>query len=310
MKAFSVYLCKLGWGGFLVSLLCGGSIRAEAQSKPTPHRCIRLVPGQSLGPIRLGMNVAELKALKLGFSYTSPQYRTVAKVGSYRVVFDAKQNKRTVRLIQHNLKKVSCLKVGERTIDASRGAYGIASQLGRCLPEERRIGGNVIQCHNQSVWLSYKQFRGTSWKSLSVEKMKPLSLPTTHCANYLVPGSHVATPNKDWKTTAKRSVRTWIKPQRTYCVRGIALTTKTTMSTIPKIFWGECSENKVNGGWVVHCNHTRIQFFFGTNKRLLGWYMSRYNRKPQTSSFETFVKTHPTCKQIPQKRQSPEVAYQ
>lgn len=307
----SMAKCALSWCVGLMTVTTAMFVPHEAEARsPMPVRCIPIQPGQSMGPIRLGMTVPQLKALKLGFAYTSPRYRTVAKVGNYRVVFDVKKGKRTVRIVQRQItKKVRCIQLGKKRIDTTRSTQSIASQLGQCLPIEMRRGGNVIQCHNYGLLLSYNGYRG-GWRSLSIQKIKPISMPMPRCSNYLVPGSHIATPNKDWKTSKTKSVRIKIKPNVTYCVRNTQLSTHTGMSAIPNIFYGECSQHKVKNGWVVHCNHTRIQFFFGTDKKLVGWQMARYNRKPQPSSFESFIKNNPSNGTVPTKSEKANISLQ
>lgn len=284
--------------------------QSVAPSKPTkkPSKkpsCIVVRPGVSLGPVRLGMTEKQLKALKLGLEYTSGRYKAVANVGPYRVVFQEKKGKSVVSIIQYELNKnASCFQVGRVRIDPSRTVEGMASQLLSCKPMEMRTGGNNIKCFDDGLWLLFKAYRATVWRSLHIQAIVPVSTAEVECFGYLVPGSYFSTATRDIYAKAGKPLRVLVRPNANYCVHSKHINTTTTPKEIPSLFPGECSQHKLRQGTAVYCNHAGLLFLFDAKQRLQGWKMFHVTYQKPLPSFGIMLKKYPKLTQLPSPSQT------
>ena len=110
-----------------------------------PKTAINLVPGQSLGPLRIGMTRGDLA--KAGFEvkpHPSGQLGdNVRVVGPYQVVLDGDK----VASIEVRLGDLSGgIAVAGRVIPAGAGLEQLTKLLPGCGPAEAREGGTVVAC--------------------------------------------------------------------------------------------------------------------------------------------------------------------
>jgi hypothetical protein len=110
-----------------------------------PNGAVPLVPGESIGPLRIGMSRRDLS--RAGFDVKpDPSGQlgdAVRVVGPYHVVLDGDQ----VASIEVKLRDLHAgLSVGGRLIPAGSAIEDVTKALPNCGPAEDREGGTVVVC--------------------------------------------------------------------------------------------------------------------------------------------------------------------
>lgn len=102
-----------------------------------------LIPGQAIGPLKLGMSRAEIAGL---MPHPSGQMGPdVGVVGPYDVVF---ANDKLTSIAFTLTGTTTGLQVGDHTVPASASLDDVARAVPDCGPPEAREGGTVITCSN------------------------------------------------------------------------------------------------------------------------------------------------------------------
>jgi hypothetical protein len=117
-------------------------------SDKDPSCPIQVEPGQSFGPLKLGMSRDEVA--KLGLTQKEAQTSRINQViGLYTVQFDGEDK---VIDIGAELEKLpNCLYYGKRKIKPTATAKELAKIFKNCKKEEVRMGGNHTHC--QALWI-------------------------------------------------------------------------------------------------------------------------------------------------------------
>jgi hypothetical protein len=120
---------------------------AHAAAPPDPPV---LVPGKSIGPVRLGLTRAEVDALGMAVS-PDPSGQlgdAVRHVGPYRVVFSNERVSQVEFVLSTSPRGV---RVGEKTVPPTAKPKDAAAALPGCGAEVAAEGGTIIACDGVSV---------------------------------------------------------------------------------------------------------------------------------------------------------------
>lgn len=127
-------------GFFLLTSLSGFAI-----DKACP---IKIDPGISFGPIKLGMTREEVKKLGLPEKKTE-MTRLNQQVGNYTLQYDEKGF--VIDIGSDIATLPDCLYMGKRKINRMASSKELARIFKDCKKEEVRLGGNLTHCH--SIWI-------------------------------------------------------------------------------------------------------------------------------------------------------------
>lgn len=236
-----------------IGLLPGAAHAADA--------CVAVVPGKSIGPIRIGVKSAELRKLKLKLNAPS---RSLIKVGElYEAYLD---DKSAVTAVSIDLNKVPCLLLGNKRIDPKRTPEGVALQVGSCEPMEPRDGGNVLECQGRTVMITWNPMH-KALRVVTPEGKRPAAKEL--CDIYLAAGSHAALADKDLRVEAKRAVTLPIERGKRYCRYSKVITQAYTEADVFKDPARSCATRKQVGATIVSCDYTGIRYTFAGPKGVL-----------------------------------------
>ena len=207
--------------------------------------CPTVVPGVSIGPLKLGMSVKQVRKLKLPKDL-------------YEIYYD-RDNKK-VSSLGLNLRKASCFVLGAKKVgELKQGPFSLALKLGTCGPMEMRIGGNNIYCDGGKISLLWNQ----GYDSLRVNAAadRPRQRVKTICDAYVGWGELVTKAGKRKTLTVKAGQR--------YCFGQRIVSSTWTPDTIWAIPARSCGEKKQRGETVLNCDGWGLKFHFkGTLKRI------------------------------------------
>lgn len=106
-----------------------------------------VVPGQSVGPVRLGMSLAQFEALGLP---RHPRYS--AMTIPYTAYFEHDDRVSSVEVsLRHSPGNVV---VGDVVIEKTATVDEAVAALGDCEPPDARVGGTHIRCRNRGLSIS------------------------------------------------------------------------------------------------------------------------------------------------------------
>jgi hypothetical protein len=212
--------------------------------------CPTVVPGVSIGLLKLGMSAKEVRKLKLVKDLYEIYYdRDNKKVSSLGLNLD------TAKCFVLGGKKVGKLKQGK----LEQGPFALALKLGTCGPMEMRIGGNNIYCDGGKISLLWNQ----GYNSLRVNAAadRPAARVKTICDAYVGWGELVTKAGKRKKLTVKAGQR--------YCFGQRIVSSTWTPDKIWAIPARSCGEKKLRGETVLNCDGWGLKFHFkGTLKRI------------------------------------------
>lgn len=116
--------------------------------------CLELVPGKSLGPVRLGMTREELAKLALPIEEKSKHEGTeFLKVGAYQVELCGGK---VVEVWLEDLRAApSCLAFGEKSITKDLPRERVIREFGECKELPPRKGGSFTECEGGGLRLGY-----------------------------------------------------------------------------------------------------------------------------------------------------------
>lgn len=122
----------------LVALaLLSGTAAVAAQPRTDASSVIEVEAGARLGPIRIGMSEAEVRALGLPESANNPRSR---RFGPYVVYFDA----RGVRRVEAQMGALGRIRVRGTVLEAGTHIHRIRDTIGSC--EWQEGGGERYRC--------------------------------------------------------------------------------------------------------------------------------------------------------------------
>jgi hypothetical protein len=222
-----------------LTLLIAPSVQAAAL-------CPTVVPGVSIGPLKLSMSVKEVRKRKLVKDL-------------YEIYYD-RDNKK-VSSLGLKLDKAKCFVLdGKKISKLKQGPFSLALKLGTCGPMELRLGGNNIYCDGGKISLLWNQ----RYNSLRVNAAadRPKARIKTICDAYVGFGALGTKPGKRKQTLA-------IKPGKRYCFGERIITSAWTPEKIWAIPARSCSEKKKRGETVLNCDWWGLEFRFkGTLKQI------------------------------------------
>lgn len=246
-------MCRLTIFALFTMLIAGGTAQAA-------ENCLELHPGQGIGPVRLGMKLADLEKLGMGklTSEAKGAFGVRVEVGPFTIRLDEAGQ---VRSIITELKPPVCLTVAGKSLRVT-GPEEVAHAIGTCGPERMNIGANLFECDGVKVGFGGMPV-GNNVVSLRVETVAK-STNDAICAGYLVPGE-LAVPNS--LAAASRPEGTLaalaIQQGKNYCLMGRVVD----RSLRPKDVWDKlhistCEEKNVLGGTYVTCPYYGARFVF------------------------------------------------
>lgn len=104
-----------------------------------------LVPGVSIGPIRLGMTRSEVDAL--GVLSPHPQYSAMT------LPYSVQYEEDVVIRVEAAVRSLTGVRVGDVTIASDATMQSAAALLADCDSEDLRTGGNIQRCRGGAVLL-------------------------------------------------------------------------------------------------------------------------------------------------------------
>lgn len=232
---------------------------ANARS-PKSFPCLHILPGQSIGPVRLGMTLPELKQLeKQGYTIRleNPNLPHIYLVKNLRIILTEGANP-MVRFVDATIHPADrlCVRIGDKVIHPARSWLHVAASYGRCEPIEMRTGGNSISCDNKSVMLLKSRSPGFRITVSPVHR----SLQTTRCHGYIQRGAGIAAHNQWQQTFPNQPLEVSMQAGKNYCMGRLVLHTRMSPEQIPTM--GECTTIRRRGGSIVYCNHSGVALFF------------------------------------------------
>lgn len=199
---------------------------------PTP-----VVPGESLGPIKLGMTEAQLAATKIAIK--PGRFETERRVG----VFDVQIKDGKVASISYELgKDGQPILLGGKAFTPTT-PQAIAAAATQCGPLDMRIGGNIIECAPGLVIGQHMGGLAITVQPAATRSEAPV------CAGYLEPGN----PKSALELT----------PGVPYCLPSRVVTTATVEADVlGKLSYNTCRTERNIGATVVTCAYQGTRFVF------------------------------------------------
>ncbi len=228
--------------------------------QPKAFPCLSVVPGQSIGSVRIGMTLQELHQLKkhgVSVHLEQPSLSHIYLVSKLRVILTQTANP-TVRFIDATIHPAdqNCVQIDDKIIHPARNWLHTAATYGRCEPIERRTGGNAISCANKGMMLL--KSRSPGFRITVSPTTRSIQHP--RCDGYVQRGVGIAA-HEQWTPAFPNFPTEWALQQgKTYCMDHLLLSTQTTPSQIPTM--GECTTLRRRGGSIVYCNHSGLALFF------------------------------------------------
>lgn len=199
---------------------------------PTP-----VVPGQSIGPIKLGQTLAQLQATKIEIK--PGRFDGERRVGAFNVQFKGDK----VTSISFDMGKAGQpISLNNKKFTPTT-PQAIATAAGACGPLQRRTGGNIIEC---ITGLTIGQHLG----GLTVTVEAPAaSTANVTCDGYLEPGN------------PKSALE--VQPGKVYCLPTRTVTTATVeKDVLGKLSYNTCRTQRNRGATVVTCAFQGTRFIF------------------------------------------------
>lgn len=214
--------------------------------------CPTVVPGVSIGPLKLSMSVKEVRKLKLVKDLYEIYYdRDNKKVSSLGL------NLNKAKCFVLDGKKISRLKQGPGSM--KQGPFSLALKLGTCGPMEMRIGGNNIYCDGGKISLLWN--RGYNSLRVNAAVDRPKERVKTICDAYVGWGEL-------WTKAGKRKTLKVAAGKR-YCFGQRIVSSAWTPEKIWAIPARSCGEKKTRGETVLNCDWWGLEFRFkGTLKQI------------------------------------------
>jgi hypothetical protein len=212
------------------------------------QKCPKVVPGVSIGPIKVGDATARVAKLKL-------------QKDLYEIFYDQKRSK--VTSVGLNLHNARCFEIDKKTIKIDPKKLlpeAVALRIGGCGPSQMVIGGNNLYCRGGKLGLVWN--RGyVSLRAIGAPDKHQRETSAPACAGYVLHGALV--------TGQGESKRLEPKAGKLYCFGSRVVTTKWTPKNIWDIPARSCGEKKMRGFTVLSCDWWGLRFWFkGTLRRI------------------------------------------
>ncbi len=143
----------------LLAIACTAKKREAPEEQPTetkpepPPQPVKgptysLIPGEAIGPVRVGMSKAEIEAL--GILETHPQFSAMTIPIS--VYYDEAEKAETIEIsLVHTDKDVT---IGDVTVPKTAGIDRIRELLGDCKEPEVNIGATMHSCRGGAMFIA------------------------------------------------------------------------------------------------------------------------------------------------------------
>lgn len=258
MKAMLGALCLMA-----AAAVASAPGSAEAESVAPKRACLEVVPGQSLGPVKLGMTREALG--RLGLPVEAGPVEGQWKVGAFTAVTDAEGKVAAVWRELSGQGAPPCLAHGQRRVEVQPDAEAIAAALGACGPVDVREGGNTIDCFAGAAGLGFGLDTATQtpWMRVSVDAGPLKEVPK--CGAYVTPDGRVVDGAGFMAVKAGKPVETFeveIRPERALCVGDQVLDAKLMPARWNQMARTTCKTQANRGGTIVTCDGGRLELRF------------------------------------------------
>lgn len=216
----------------MFSPLLGPVLALSIAPMPTP-----VVPGQSIGPITLGMTEAAI--VRTGIQVKPGRFDQERRVGVFDVTFtDGKVSGVSYALGESG----QPLRINGTAL-TPKSPQQMAALIKGCTPMQRNYGGNVIECTSGATIVQHMGGLGIRVGAPAAVTSKPT------CAGYLEPGN----PSSSLE----------IKPGKTYCLPTRTVTTALRPADVlGTLRYNTCQEEVAIGGTTITCPFQGTQFIF------------------------------------------------
>jgi hypothetical protein len=149
MKSLILLSTFLGFHSAMAYDPISASTQGSAYATKNGVKCpINVVPHQSLGPIKIGMNQKDLEALKLGSKVA--EYTTWIAVGPFSAHIEGVTGK--VDQVEARLMDLpDCVQIGSKPIALQSGLKPLQQIFTGCQVPNRRDNVDVTQCSGISI---------------------------------------------------------------------------------------------------------------------------------------------------------------